>query len=465
MITVRPNTRSAYSLFHEGSLALAEAEFNGIRCDRGYIQRMIRGLNREISSLKSSIADTELGKVWNNRYGASTKYGSDTQLRQVLYKDMGLESDKVTAKGLVSVDSEVLGRMGRDDIGLLLRMRSLEKNCNTFLKGLLRESEADGFIHPFFHLSSYDDDKDGGARSFRGSSSDPNFQNFPNRHDEDRKLIRSAFLPRSGHRLVSRDYGSMEVRVSACLHQDPNMIRYIEQGDDMHRDCASRCFSLPPEMCTKKYGEVGKNIRFVGKNRFVFAQFYFQDPSNSAKGLWKSMMDMDLRHPEDPDKPMAEHLKDKGIRNFDSFDRHVQGVCRWFWEEMFPGFGRWRNKWVADYEKKGYFDMVTGFRVEGVMSKYQLGNYPIQGPAFHCLLWSMVEVNKLWQGVKSKIVGQIHDELTTDEHASEFRRNQHVVPSIMAHRIRKEWDWIIVPLEVETEATDVDQPWYYKKGV
>jgi hypothetical protein len=225
------------------------------------------------------------------------------------------------------------------------------------------------------------------------------------------------------------------------------------------------CFKLPPELCTPKHGKQGKNVRFVGKNSCTFAQFYFQEPENTAKGLWKGVSDMDLRHPLDEEKTIFQHLMDKGVRNYDAFERHIGEVCSRFWNELFPGYGKWRKQWVEDYEKKGYFDMVTGFRVEGVMSKYQLGNYPIQGPAFHCLLWSMVEVRRLWVGARSKIVGQIHDELTTDEHASEFRRNQYTVPSVMAHRIRKEWDWLIVPLEVETEATDIDQPWYYKKGV
>lgn len=429
---------------------------------------MISNLDRQVQRLVRDLDSTELGRVWRNRFGHQMSYTSDAQLRKILTEDLQLEIGKKTNKGGISVDHAALESLGRDDLSLLLKKRGLEKMSGTYLKNLLEESESDGFVHPFFHLSEYDSHKGGGARSFRGSSSDPNFQNQPNRHEEERKLIRRAFLSRPGHRIVGRDYGAMEFRISACLHHDQNMIRYIENGDDPHRDVASRCFLLDPSLCTKKYGEHGKNVRHVGKNSATFAQMYFQEPDNTAQGLWKGIQDLDLRHPGDPDKKLKQHLKDKGLRNYDAFKSHiVSKVVPWFWNEMFPEYGRWRERWLDSYNKRGYFDMPTGFRVEGVLTKYQLGNYPIQGPAFHCLLWSLIQVHKWWkeENKESKIVGQIHDELTTDEKAEEFDSNQKIVPRIMAEDIRKAWPWIIVPLEVETDATPVDGNWYEKRGI
>jgi DNA polymerase-1 len=475
-INITPTTKDAYRLFHDGSLALAEAEFNGIRADREYIQRTIANLKRQEKRLRGKLNETELGRLFKATYGRKANYDSDQQLREILYGEMGLPSTKKTSggkkgseAGKASVDSETLESLDRSDVKLLLQMRTIDKMSNTYLKNLLLESEADGYIHPFFHLAGYSREKAGGARSLRSSSSDPNFQNLPNRHEDERKLIRQAFLPRPGHRLVGRDYGSMEFRISACLHQDPNMIRYIEKGDDPHRDVAAKCFMLPPTQCTKQYGTIGKNIRHVGKNGFTFAQMYFQDPPNTAAGMWKGIRDMDLRVPTDPDKSLLEHLKDKGIRNYGAFEEHiVKKVCPWFWEGMFPVYGKWRPKWLSDYNKNGYFDMLTGFRIEGVMTKYQLGNYPVQGPSFHILLKSLIKVHDLWKsksGWKSKIVGQIHDELTTDEEEQEFYRNQDEVVKIMEVDVRKDWPWIIVPLDVSTSATPVDGNWYLKKSV
>lgn len=472
---ITATTKDAYDLFHRGSLALAEAEYNGIRIDQEYCERMIANLEKLIESrLKPKLAATELGKAWAKRYGRNMNYGSDDQLRQILYKDLQAEV-KVRTKGgktgqnkQPAVNKEALIKTGREDIKILLEIGTTGTNIN-FLKNILKESQADGYIHPFFHLASYDDDTEGGATSFRGSSSHPNFQNNPNRHEGDRKLVRSAIIPREGHRIVGRDYGGIEVCISACNHQDPNMIRYIERGDDMHRDVASMCFMLDPDLCTKKYGEHGKQVRQTGKNGYTFPQFYFQEFENTAKGLWMQMLEMPLVVPNDPEKTLQQHLADKGIRNYDAFEQHiVKKVCPEFWEGMFPGYWKWRLKRIEEYHKNGYFDMLTGFRVTGVVSKYQLGNFPIQGPAFHCLLWSMIEVVDLWKGWsghRSKVVGQIHDELTTDEHGDEFHKNQEVIPRIMSEDIRKHWKWIIVPLSVETDATPVDGNWYTKKGV
>jgi DNA polymerase-1 len=469
---IRVTTKEAYQLFHEGSIALAEAEYNGILCDKSYCRRTIDNLERQIKTITQKMDDTELGKTWREKYKRETNYDSGPQLRKILYEDLGLESKKKTKGGkkgkkVESIDAESLEALGREDLKLYLQRSSLLKMKNTYLGNILQESLPDGWVHPFFHLSDYDEERSGGARSYRGSSSDPNFQNQPNRHENERRMVRRAFISRPGHRIVGRDYGGMEVKISACNHQDPNMIRYIEHGDDMHRDCASLCFKLPKDLCTSKYGPNGKNIRFVGKNSFVFAQFYFQDPSNSARNLWGAIKDLDLRHPKDEDKTIYQHLADKGIGNYDAFEKHIQKVAKEFWEGMFPGYWKWRLKWIEDYNKRGYFDMLTGFRVEGVMSQFQLANYPIQGPAFHCLLWAMIQVHRLWkkEGRKSLIIGQIHDELTTDELAEEFPRNQEIIPRIMAEDIRKEWPWIIVPLEVETDATPVGGSWYEKKGV
>lgn len=81
MISIQPRTKAAYELFHEGTLALAEAEFNGIRCDRPYCQRMIGNLDRQVQRLSSQIRESDLGEAWERRFGSRTLYSSGHQLR------------------------------------------------------------------------------------------------------------------------------------------------------------------------------------------------------------------------------------------------------------------------------------------------------------------------------------------------------------------------------------------------
>src|SRR5690606_20675796 len=101
------------------------------------------------------------------------------------------------------------------------------------------------------------------------SSDSPNFQNLPIRNPKMAKIIRSAFIPRSDrHVLVEIDYSGIEVRVAACYHKDPVMIEYInDPTKDMHRDMAAQCYLAPPE-------QVSKQMRYCGKNMYVFPQFY-----------------------------------------------------------------------------------------------------------------------------------------------------------------------------------------------
>lgn len=463
VIKVTPTTKEAYDLFHQGSIALAEAEYNGIRVDRDYCERMVRNTARQHESLEQRLRETDLGRLWEQRYGGKTNFGSDAQLRKILYQDMGLVAAKSTSGGKdgknkqESVDADTLEKTGLPDVKFLLQMAHIEKQQD-YLKNMLRESEADGFMHPFFNLTRSDFKESGGARSLRSSSDSPNFQNFPKRNGDNARIVRRGVIPRDGHRIVGRDYNQLEVTISCCCHQDKNMIHYIEQGKDMHQDCASMLYLLPPEQCCSEAGPYGKQIRQSGKSDMVFPQFYLQEPANSAKGLWTTLTQMPLRCPYDPAKLLTQHLAEKGIRTYEAFEAHAVKVIEAFWRDMFPGFGKWRDKWIADYEKKGFIEYLSGFRIEGHLTKYQLGNFPIQGPAFHCMLWSLIHVLEWWKtlpGWRSLLLGQIHDELVTDEHDEELRENEVVIPRIMTQDLRKAWPWIIVPLKSETTATGI----------
>src|SRR5439155_25997997 len=84
-------------------------------------------------------------------------------------------------------------------------IQKLKKARSTYLEGIRREV-VDGFLHPFFHLHR--------VETFRSSSSDPNFQNFPVRNAEIGKIIRSAFIARDGHQLVEIDFKALEVMIA-----------------------------------------------------------------------------------------------------------------------------------------------------------------------------------------------------------------------------------------------------------
>ena len=108
---------------------------------------------------------------------------------------------------------------------------------------------------------------------------------------------------------------------------------------------------------------------------------------------------------------------------------------------------------------------MTGFVCSGVMSKNDVYNYPVQGPAFHCLLWSLTRLQKELneRNMRSHIIGEIYDSIIGDVHKDEVEDYLVMAKRIMTEDIRKEWPWIIVPLVVEAEIGE--ENWWEKVEV
>ena len=167
---------------------------------------------------------------------------------------------------------------------------------------MLREVE-EGFLHPFFDLHK--------ARTYRSTSAAINFQNIPVRDPEIAEVIRTAFIARDGHQLVEIDLSGAEVCVSACYNKDPNLIKeVIDPERDMHRDMAAACFKLDPQ-------DVTKMMRYCGKNKLVFPQFYGSYFAQCAPALWDSIQQFGFAH---NGKSLYDHLAKHGI--------HEMGACK-----------------------------------------------------------------------------------------------------------------------------------------
>jgi DNA polymerase I-like protein with 3'-5' exonuclease and polymerase domains len=105
--------------------------------------------------------------------------------------------------------------------------------------------------------------------------------------------------------------------------------------------------------------------------------------------------------------------------------------------------------------------LLTGFRCSGVMSRNDAINYPVQGAAFHCLLWSFIQIDRrmLHQNWDTKIIGQIHDAIVLDVHPDELEMVIEVVEQITCRDLPEAWKWINVPLEVDVDIYPVDKSW------
>ena len=443
-----PVTSEAFSLLHRGTWALALAERQGLCIDVAYCNKTIRRVERRIENTMGELQDSPLFAAGRKVYGRKFNPASNDHLAQILYSDLGHIPSKKTASGKASTDEESLRATGQADIVKLLECRKLEKIKTTYLGNFLKE-QIDGVMHPFFNLNR--------VITFRSSSSSPNFQNIPNRDPEMKMLARQAIIPRPGHLLLCADYSGAEVRIANSYHHDPTMTTYNKDSSkDMHRDTALELFKLKP-------GQITKPVRNIAKGKFVFAQFYGDWYKSCAEGMWQDVLNEEYAKLADG-TTLLQHMKKVGIGTPQAFENHVKKVERAFWYTRFPVYAQWKVDWWEEYQNKGYFDTYTGFRCQTVMSRNDAVNYPIQGSAFHCLLWSLCRVTEIsirdnW---KSRIVGQIHDEMVLDVHPSELEMVVRTLHRVMERELLEHYAWITVPMLADVEGSPVDTPWSQK---
>lgn len=452
--------RQGYQLLHDGLLELAVVEANGIRIDRKLLAYTKKDLNIKLRDLKSELTETKVWNEWRKRFGTKANLTSPKQLGYILTAVLGLHDLPTTKGGEVSTEDEVLQNIDHPFMLPFARLKKYHKALNTFVVGIERELCGDR-IHPVFNLHI--------ARTFRSSSEQPNLQNVPVRDKEISRIVRSLVIPSSArHAIGENDFKGIEVNVSACYHKDANFISYITTpGKDMHRDMAAQIYCLRPE-------DVSKETRYGAKNKFVFPQFYGSDYLSCAPNLWDWIVKGKLTGPEGV--PLMDHLKSKGIARLGScnreekpvkgtFEHHVREVENDFWNNRFREYGKWRKMFYRQYLERGYFDIFSGFRVHGIHKRNDVTNYPIQGAAFHCLLWCLIQINRKLRRYKMKtlLINQIHDSLVGDVWIDELKNYWEIVYQVTSVELRQHFSWLCVPMEIEYELAADN--WFDKQEV
>jgi len=450
--------KDAYRLVHQGILAFGRAERQGIRIDLDYCKQTTKQLTEEIEDLRTEFQQTKFYRHWKHSLrGKKPNLTSNAQLGSFLYKTKKIKPKKTTATGKGSTDEEALLGLGIPELEKLLRMRKLLKIRDTYLNGFIKE-QVDGFVHPFFNLHT--------VRTHRSSSDRPNFQNIPKRDAEAAAICRQALYPREGCQLLEVDYSGIEVSISACYHKDPNMIKYIKDpSSDMHGDMAEQIFFLDK---LDKSIAGHKTLRSAAKNGFVFPQFYGDYYGNNAmslahdwgklpEGRWGQRQGIEI----EDGLFLSDHLRANGIKSITSFTNHLKEIERHFWEERFAVYNTWKEKVYRKYQRTGYVELLTGFKCYGPMGRNDATNYPIQGAAFHCLLWAFIELDKELRRRKmeTRLIGQIHDAIIADVVPVEKDEFLSMLRPIMIDALKEAWPWIIVPLDVEVDMGDIDASW------
>lgn len=440
-------------LLFNGAETLSEDSFNGLRLDLKQLNENIVIVKDLAAKKEQEVIETEQGTYWKNKYRADFNLMSDTQFSDILYSPaetggMGLVAVKKTKKNNDSVDADALEHLKVDYpfIEKLIELRKLLKISDTYLTGWKKEIGDDPFLRPFVHLNV--------ARTFRSSMSDPNLQNVPVRDPLALLYTRSCLKALYNHHLLESDYKSVEVTVGACYHKDPNMIKYLtDKTTDMHRDMAIEVFRLELE-------NVSKEARQGAKNKYVFPVFYGSYWKNVAPDLWTYSHSVKTKEGMN----LNVYLKKLGFTP-DSFANHIKKVEKDFWGERFRGYSDWKENWWKEYQKWGYFDTLTGFRCSGILSKNEAVNYPIQGSAFHTLLTAKIlthaEIVK--NEMRTRPCGQIHDSGLYGVPPEEMRTFPALIKNVWTAGVMDVYPWFVVPLEIDIEATPLNESWNKKR--
>ena len=346
--------------------------------------------------------------------GQPFNLSSPKQLGEILFGQLGLPVVKKTPGGAPSTDEEVLEKLA-EDFPLprkILDFRSVAKLKNTYTDKLPRMVDpATGRVHTSFSQAV--------AVTGRLASTEPNLQNIPVRTAEGRR-IRSAFIAPKGHALVSADYSQIELRIMAHLSNDARLLEAFARGEDIHRATAAEVFGLTPI-------EVGSDQRRAAK-AINFGLIY----GMSAFGLAKQI---------NVDRSAAQAYMDRYFARYPGVLRYMeatrqQAKDRGYVETVFG-----RRLWLPEIKSSN-----VGRRQGAERAAI---NAPMQGTAADLVKLAMIAVQR-WldeQGLATKLLLQVHDELVLEVPDGELAQVREALPKLMGGVAK-----LAVPLLVEVGA-------------
>ena len=371
---------------------LASIEMAGVRIDTAALAEYAVELNRRMAELEAAIR-AEAGEP-------SLNINSTRQLGEVLFAKMRIaEKPKMTRTKQVCTDEEYLQTFARKHriVDLVLEYRGVKKLLSTYVEALPQlVNRTTGRIHTSFNQAV--------TATGRLSSTNPNLQNIPVREEMGRR-IRRAFIPSDDdHLLLSADYSQVELRLMAHLSGDESLIAAFEHGEDIHAATAARLFGKP-------LGEVTPEERRRAKTA-NFGIIY----GISAFGLSQRL--------EIPRKE-AREIIDGYFASYPKVKEYMERVVGKAREEGFVTtiFGR----------RRYLNDIASHNAVARGLAERNAVNAPIQGSAADIMKIAMIDVHRRFaaEGIRSRVILQVHDELVVDMLRSEQERVTVIVTEAM----------------------------------
>lgn len=377
-------------VFHEIEMplmpVLAQMERNGVRLDTEALSETGEQFRQRMQQLESEIYELA---------GHPFTITSPRQVGEVLFDELKLnEKAKKTKSGQYSTGEEVLEAIKHKHpiVEKILAHRALKKLISTYIDALPKLiNPATGRIHTSFNQAV--------TATGRLSSSNPNLQNIPVRGDDGRE-IRKAFVPEPGCIFFSADYSQIELRIMAHLSADEHLVNDFRCGRDIHAATAARIFHKPIE-------EVSRDERRKAKTA-NFGIIY----GISAFGLAERM---------EVSRTEAKELITNYFETYPRVKEYMQtSVER----------ARELGYIVTEFGRRRYLPDITSRNavVRGYAERNAV-NAPIQGTAADIIKIAMVRIAQRFEaeGIQSKMILQVHDELNFSVLPEEFERVKNIV--------------------------------------
>ena len=404
-------------LFDEVEMPLAgvlfDMEREGFRVDRAALTQLQEQFGAKIAELQQAIYEVS---------GENFNVLSPKQLGVVLFEKLGLPAGRKTKSGY-STDAEVLENLvsAHPVVPLVLQYRAFTKLKSTYVDGLLKLSDENGFIHTTLNQTV--------TVTGRISSAEPNLQNIPVRTELGR-VMRKVFVPRDGeHLLVDADYSQIELRVLAHISGDANMIRAFNDNTDIHTVTASEVFDMPPQLVTPMMRSRAKAVNFG----IVYGIGAF----SLAKDIGVSRSEAD------------EYIKGY-LRHYSGVDKYMHDVVEkakkdGYAETMFA-----RRRYLPELTASNANTRAFGERVAR--------NMPIQGTAADIIKIAMIRVYERLEreNLAAKLIMQVHDELIVEAPENEKERVSALLKEEMENAAR-----LSVGLVADVHS---GRTWYDAKG-
>ncbi len=391
---------------------LAEMELQGFLLDRAALLHFGEELKERITALQIEI---------HALAGGEFNINSTQQLGVILFETLKLPPVKRTKSGY-STSVEVLEKLRGEHpiIECVMEYRQLSKLNSTYVEGLTKLIAPDGRIHSVFQNTV--------TATGRLSSTEPNLQNIPVRTELGARM-RDMFIAPPGSVLVDADYSQIELRLLAHIAGDEAMLEAFRRGGDFHRSTAAQVFGVPPAEVTAQMRSRAKAVNFgivYGISEFSLAQ------------------DIGVTRRE------AGEYMERYFASFPGVRAYMHEVVKQAKQDGYVATLLGRRRWLPELKSSNYNLRAFGERVAL--------NMPIQGTAADIMKLAMIRVHArlLREGLRARLVLQVHDELIVEAPESEAEAVRRLLEEEMAGVCALD-----LPLEVEASC---GKSWGEAKG-